>query len=433
MTDPISPSGFVPRTGWFERIAERSGLIFYILRVRPDVAFEYLGSALQTRLGIAVNPGTPVDTEAVLGRIDPDSAGRLAATLAMEPGQELSMDLKWLHLDGHSVHSRAWMQAYQRPDGSVVQEGVVQDITELREVETELRRSEQRSRLLAENAYDVIWTMAMDGTITYVSPAVERVRGFTPEEAMHQTIDEISPPESAARVGEYYQRVFAAIEEGSEAPAFRGEMEYYRKDGSIMTGELQVIPLVHSDGHVVELLGVTRDISERKMFEAELTRLAATDPVTGVWNRRRGQELLVEELTHPAVNEDFAVLMVDIDNFKSINDRFGHQVGDEVLVEVARRLTGAVRSSDTVVRWGGEEFVILLRNCTLDDAVDRAEEVRRQIGDTAFSCLGTVTVSIGAAQLTGDDDMASLIGRADTALYEAKRSGRNLVVAAERG
>ena len=171
MTDPVSPSGFLPGTGWFERIAERSGLIFYVLRIRPDIAFEYLGSALQTRLGIPVNPGSPVDTEAVLGQIDPDSADRLASTLAMEPGQELSMDLEWLHLEGHSVHSRAWMQAYQRPDGSVVQEGVVEDITELREVETELRRSEQRSRLLAENAYDVIWTMAMDGTITYVSPA----------------------------------------------------------------------------------------------------------------------------------------------------------------------------------------------------------------------------------------------------------------------
>ena len=427
MTDPVSPSGFLPGTGWFERIAERSGLIFYVLRIRPDIAFEYLGSALQTRLGIPVNPGSPVDTEAVLGQIDPDSADRLASTLAMEPGQELSMDLEWLHLEGHSVHSRAWMQAYQRPDGSVVQEGVVEDITELREVETELRRSEQRSRLLAENAYDVIWTMAMDGTITYVSPAVERVRGFTPEEAMLQSIDEINPPESAARVGEYFQRVFAAIAEGSEAPAFRGEMEYYRKDGSIMTGELQVIPLADSDGHVVELLGVTRDISERKMFEAELTRLAATDPVTGVWNRRRGRELLVEELTRPDVNEDFAVLMVDIDNFKSINDTYGHLTGDRVLIEVARRLTAAVRTTDMVSRWGGEEFVVQLRDCPLSDAVARAEKIRRQIADIPFPVVGTVTVSIGAAELHEGDDLATWLGRADAALYQAKRAGRNAV------
>ena len=310
MPDSSAPSAGPPGSEWFEQIADRSGLIFYVLRIRPDVAFEYLGAALMTRLGIPADS----DTEAVLERIDPDSAALLAETLAMTPGQELTMDLKWRHLDGGSVFSRAWMRASRRADGSVIQEGVVLDITELREVEIELRHSEQRSRLLAENAYDVIWTMAMDGTITYVSPAVERVRGFTPEEAMLQSIDEINPPESAARVGEYFQRVFAAIAEGSEAPAFRGEMEYYRKDGSIMTGELQVIPLADSDGHVVELLGVTRDISERKMFEAELTRLAATDPVTGVWNRRRGRELLVEELTRPDVNEDFAVLMVDIDN-----------------------------------------------------------------------------------------------------------------------
>ncbi|MGI9124158.1 MAG: sensor domain-containing diguanylate cyclase, partial [Mycobacterium sp.] len=371
-----------PGSGWFEQIAESSGLIFYVMRIQPDVAFEYLGSALQKRLGIPVNPGTAVDTEAVLGRIDPESAGRLAATLAMQPGEESSLDLKWRHVDGRSVYSRAWMRASRRPDGSVIQEGVVLDITELREVELELRRSEQRSRLLAENAYDVIWTMAMDGTVTYVSPAVQRVRGFTPEEAMHQTIEEINTPESAARVLEYYQRVFAAIEAGTEPPTFRGDLEYYRKDGSIMTGELQVIPLVDADGHVVELLGVTRDISERRMFEAELTRLAVTDPVTGLWNRHRGREFLVAETAQADRDrEPLSVLMVDIDNFKSINDTFGHQAGDQVLVELGRRLAGAVRSADMVARWGGEEFVIMLRNCLLEDAVARADKIRHEIAD----------------------------------------------------
>ena len=397
MTDPISPPGFLPGTGWFERIAERSGLIFYILRVRPDIAFEYLGSALQTRLGIPVNPGTPIDTEAVLGRIDPDSADRLAATLAMEPGQELSMDLKWRHLDGHSVHSRAWMQAYQRPDGSVVQEGVVEDITELREVETELRRSEQRSRLLAENAYDVIWTMAMDGAVTYVSPAVERVRGFTPEEAARQTIGEINTPASAALVGDYYQRVFAAVQAGTEPPVFRGEMEYYRKDGSIMTGELQVIPLVDADGQVFELLGVTRDISARKVFEAKLTEMAVTDPVTGLWNRRHTTELLAADLER---GQSLTVLMIDIDHFKAINDSHGHRTGDRVLTEVARRLREQVRQIDVVGRWGGEEFVVLLRDCDEAEGLESAEKLRR-----------------------------TMLDRADAALYEAKRSGRNTVAA----
>jgi len=428
VTDPTSPAGGVPGTGWFERVAVGSGLVFYILRIRPEVAFEYLGSALQTRLGISVSPGTPVDTEAVLGRIDPDSAKRLAATLAMEPGQEMSIDLKWRHLDGHSVYSRAWMRAIERPDGSVVQEGVVQDITELREVETELRRSEQRSRLLAENAYDVIWTMAMNGTVTYVSPAVERVRGFTPEEAMHQTIEEINTPSSAARVTEYYRRVFAAIEAGTAPPVFRGEMEYYRKDASIMTGELQVIPLADADGHVVELLGVTRDISERKRFEAELTKLAVTDPLTGLWNRRHTSELLAADLTQAErYGQSLTLLMVDIDHFKAINDTHGHQTGDQVLAEVATRLLENIRNTDVVGRWGGEEFVILLRHCTLADGIATADKLRRRIADSPIAPHLHVSVSIGAATRQLGEDLASWLARADAALYLAKRAGRNTI------
>ncbi len=418
-----------PGPEWFEQIADGTGLVFYALRIQPDVAFEYLGSALQTRLGIPVTAGAPVDTEAVLGRIDPESADRLNETLMMSPGQEMTMDGKWRHVDGRSVHSRAWMRARQRPDGSVIQEGVVLDITELREVETELRRSEERSRLLAENAWEVIWTMAMDGSITYINPAVERMRGFTPEEAMRQSPEEIQPPESAAIGADYYQRLFAAIEAGTEPPTFRGEQEYYRKDGSIMTGELQVIPHRDATGQVIELIGVTRDISERKAFEAELRNLAVTDTLTGVWNRRQGTELLAADLSTRQAGQVLSLLMLDIDHFKAINDTFGHQAGDHVLIEIASRLRRSLRGNDMVARWGGEEFIVLLRDCALSDARRLAEDIRAAIAEIPFGVLGSLTVSIGAAEIREDEDLTSWLGRADQALYRAKRAGRNEVVA----
>lgn len=134
------------------------------------------------------------------------------------------------------------------------------------------RRTGDLYRLLAENAWDVIWTMGLDGSITYVSPSVERVRGISVQEAMNQSPDQINPPESAAIVAEYLGRLFTAIANGAEPPEFRGELEYYRRDGSIMTGDLQVIPHVDADGKVVEILGVTRDISERKKYEAAEAR-----------------------------------------------------------------------------------------------------------------------------------------------------------------
>ena len=419
-----------PGPEWFEEIAHHSGVIFYALRIHPDVAFEYLGSALPTRLGIPVADGT-VDSAAVLDRIDPESAEQMAATLAMTPGQELTVDLKWQHVEGRSVYSRAWLRARQRPDGSVIQEGVVLDITELREVETDLRRSEERNRLLAENAWDVIWTMALDGKVTYVNPAVERVRGITVEEAMRQTPEEINPPESAARVAEHFQQVFAAIQAGTPPPNFRGEIEYYRKDGTIMTGELQVVANRDPTGQVVELVGVTRDISDRKAFEAELRNHAVTDTLTGAWNRRQGTELLAADLSARRPGNALSLLMLDIDHFKTVNDSFGHQAGDHVLIEVASRLRRCLRGNDMVARWGGEEFVVLLRDCALPDALTLAEGIRAEIAEVPFGAHGRLTVSIGVAEIRDDDDLASWLGRADQALYRAKRAGRNAVAAAE--
>ena len=119
--------------------------------------------------------------------------------------------------------------------------------------------------------------------------------------------------------------------------------------------------------------------------------------------------------------------MLDIDHFKSINDRYGHQAGDHVLIEISRRLQDSLSSTDVVARWGGEEFVTLLRGYHLHDGLTIAEKIRGRIADTPFDDSGFATVSIGAAELNPDDDLDSWLRRADEALYKAKRSGRNAV------
>lgn len=430
MTEQPTPADALPAARWFGEMADGSGLVFFVLRVSPDLAYEYMSNAIETKIGVTAAEAV-ADADAVHSRVDEDFRGVLGRALEIEPGRQTSVELKWYHRNGTPLFTRCWMQARQRPDGSVIVEGTVAEITELRAAQTELRNSEERYRLLAENAWEVIWTMALDGSITYVSSAIERVRGLTPEEAKKQTLEEIHPPESAASVAAYYQQLFAAIEAGTQPPVFRGEHEYFRKDGSIMTGELQVIPHIDPDGNVVEILGVTRDISERKMFETELTKLAVTDPLTGLWNRRHTTELLVADLGQARRHgEALTVLMIDIDNFKSINDTHGHQTGDRVLIEVAQKLRELVRSTDVVGRWGGEEFIVLLRRCGLQDGVVAAEKLRRQIADVRFDNLFSVSVSIGAAQLQPDEDLKSWLGRADAALYRAKAAGRNNTVTA---
>ena len=428
----MSADDRIPDSDWFEQMASSSGMMFFVLRVRPDVALEFVNNAPGTVLvGDRNESGsaTDVDAASLLGQIDPDYADRLAEVLALPPGTDTQVELRWNRLDGLSTYGRGSVRSRQRPDGSVVIEGALADITELHEAETRLMNSEKRSRLLAENAWEVIWTMDLDGKITYVSPAVERMRGITPEEAMRQSLDEIHPPESAASVADYYRQVFAAIEAGTEPPMFRGENEYYRKDGSIMTGELQVIPHLDGSGKVIELIGVTRDISERKVFEAELRNLAVTDTLTGVWNRRHGTELLTADLSARRPGQALSLLMLDIDHFKTINDTFGHQAGDHVLIEIASRLRRSLRGSDMVARWGGEEFVVLLRDCALPDALRLAEDIRAAIAELPFGAMGSLTVSVGVAEARAGEDLTTWLERADQALYRAKRSGRNEVAA----
>lgn len=165
------------------------------------------------------------------------------------------------------------------------------------EFEDQLRVSEERHRLLADNANDVIWTMSLDGQITYVSPAVEKMRGFTQEEALSQSIEEIHPPESQVVSLAYFQRLFAGLAEGLPAEEFRGELEYYCKDGSTVWTEVQVIPHMSPAGELVEILGVTRDISQRKRYETELHEARAAAESANSALRAANDELRLLSIT----------------------------------------------------------------------------------------------------------------------------------------
>lgn len=311
----------------------------------------------------------------------------------------------------------------------------------------ELRISEERHRLLAEHANDVVWTMGVDARITYVSPAVEAMRGITPEVAMAQTIDQIHPPESARRSVGYFTELYARIEQGLPPHEFRGELEYYCADGSTVWTDVQVIPHVDENGELIEILGVTRDISQRKRYEkelqaardateaanralsqanAELARLAMTDDLTGLWNRRHALQRGEEEIRRAQrTDEPVSVLLIDLDRFKSVNDTWGHAAGDDVLRDTAEVLRSSVREVDLLARWGGEEFLVIAPTTGAEQATILAERVRKAV--EVGSPRHNVTVSIGAATGAPGQPLVELLRRADTALYDAKAAGRNTV------
>lgn len=205
-----------------------------------------------------------------------------------------------------------------------------------------------------------------------------------------------------------------------------------RKDGQVLPVEVSLIKA--KNGGTMVVGAVIRDATKWVRQQSELRDQAERDPLTGLYNRRAFEMLAASavESAHRS-GQPLCVLMGDIDHFKSVNDRFGHATGDEVIRVVADLLSAQSRSSDIACRWGGEEYVILLSNSTVAAARTAAERWRQSIEghkidaplpDGPFS----VTISIGISTLAGrDDDIEALVARADAALYRCKQNGRNRV------
>lgn len=299
-----------------------------------------------------------------------------------------------------------------------------------------LQLSETRHRLLADNASDVIWTTDLEGRFTYVSPSVEKLRGYTASEVMVQPIEQRLTPASIPIACDGIGRLVQAIRAGQPAQTFRAELEQPCKNGSTVWTEISVSAMRDETGQVIGLLGLSRDIGVRRETEELLRQMAQHDPLTRLPNRALFSDRLQQALADARRNKTkLAVMFVDLDNFKPINDSLGHAVGDLLLQEAALRMQDCVRQSDTVARIGGDEFVVLLR-CVenIKNARQVGEKLRLalcQPFDLAGRVLG-ISASIGIALYPehGDDEI-ELAKQADLAMYRAKALGRNNIQVAD--
>lgn len=196
---------------------------------------------------------------------------------------------------------------------------------------------------------------------------------------------------------------------------------------------------VAKDGDPFEFLARVQSHSRTGILQEQLDRASRTDELTQLFNRRHGTQRLGEEMSRSQrYDRGLAVCLMDIDHFKKVNDTHGHQAGDEVLIEVAQRLTEASRESDCVIRWGGEEFLVLFPETDIDEAAGIVDRFRRELGGTPVTVLDgearlNITVSGGVAVLEAGDTAESLVARADSALYKAKETGRNRLLLAQSG
>jgi diguanylate cyclase (GGDEF)-like protein/PAS domain S-box-containing protein/hemerythrin-like metal-binding protein len=310
-----------------------------------------------------------------------------------------------------------------------------------------LRISEERHRLLADNASDVIWMMNLDGRFTYISPSVEKLRGYTCAEVMQQSMQQALTSASLPVAMEAFGKSLAAMAEGKPFIEFRGELEQPCKDGSTVWTEVTTSGMRNAAGEFIGILGVTRDISERKEIEAKVHRLAFHDYLTGLPNRRLLNDRLSQSMAANKRSGQFAALMfLDLDNFKPLNDTHGHEIGDLLLIEAAHRLQSCVRSMDTVARIGGDEFVVMLSRLSADkdksivQAISVAEKIRSALSvpyqlmreGHVIAVEHHCKASIGVAILDNESSQEDALKIADSAMYQAKEEGGNSIRLATR-
>lgn len=298
-------------------------------------------------------------------------------------------------------------------------------VEELERQSRVIAQSAERYRQLVESTADAVTSMTVDGVITGWNRAAAELYGYPAESAVGRPLTDLVPADLADEVR---GTVTAVARDGVVLSL---ESTTARPDGSTVDVAVTVSPVLDAQGRVVAVSTIGRDVSERRRFQQRLEHQALHDPLTGLPNRT----LLVDQLQRleltrqeAAADDTVAVLFVDLDRFKMVNDASGHHAGDALLVQVAQRLSQVVRPGDTVARFGGDEYVVLCTGTGVDQALTLAHDVVAVLSEP-FEVVGRrayVSASVGVA-VSAPDRSRDLLRQADVAMYEAKARGRGRV------
>ncbi|MDX8387846.1 MAG: diguanylate cyclase [Ghiorsea sp.] len=331
-----------------------------------------------------------------------------------------NIECSFMHHDGTTVPTLVTISALVSAAGK--QQGIVYtatDITHLKQVEHEL----QLAAKVMENDSNAILICDDKGTIVLVNPAFTEITGYSREEAIGNNPRML---QSGIQGKEFYQKLWSTVlNQGS----WKGEIWNKRKNGEIFPESLSITTIKNNEGEITNFVSLFTDITQQKYEEKKLTHMAHHDALTGLPNRILFGDRLTHAIEHHQRDKkQLAVLFIDIDGFKGINDTHGHDIGDALLVQIAQSISSVIRQSDTVARIGGDEFVIILEHLNyIGNATVTADKIiqvfQQPIIIKGLPC--SVGVSIGIAMHPEDSgDADTLVKKADTAMYHAKTTGK---------
>jgi diguanylate cyclase (GGDEF)-like protein/PAS domain S-box-containing protein len=406
----------------FRALVQNASDVIWILEASGDV--RYVSPSIRRILGWT--PEKVVDTT-VFDWAHPDDVGRMQSALSRclkAPNRTSRMELRLVHADGS--WRRVELIGNNLLDEPTV-EGVVfntRDITERERAKARLREAEAKYRSLVEQIPAVIYMDDIDeaNSALYRSPFVEQMLGYTPEECLSMSWQDMLHPDDRERVLSENART------NETGEPFRIEYRMVAKDGHVVWVRDEAMLVKDKAGKPLYWQGVFMDVTERKELEDQLTYQAFHDPLTGLPNRTLFMDRLRRALTRVARRgeQEVALLFLDLDDFKVVNDSLGHKAGDQLLIAVADRLLECVRSADTVARLGGDEFTVLIKG-DAKAATRLAERISEELrapfileGHEVF-----VTTSIGISLgVSGDEQAEGFLRSADVAMYEAKSRGK---------
>ena len=412
--------------GLFEHVVEG----VYIANTEGEI--ESANPALMQILGYDDEEELKREVKSSTAYVNPQDSLRFREKLERD-GVVRNFEARMKRRDGSEIvvleNSRAVLDA----EGNIVaHEGTITDITERKIAETRIFEEKEKAQVTLKSIGDAVITTDADGNVDYLNPVAQDLTGWELRAARGKPIGEI--------ISIVHSHSRQAVDNPVERCLREGRVIALAEDSVLINRLSNEIPIQDSAapirdrvGNVIGAVMVFHDVSKESRLSRQLSYQAAHDSLTGLINRREFENRMTAALEEASLDTGIShgLLYLDLDQFKVVNDTFGHTAGDELLRQLAERIQGCIRSSDVVARLGGDEYGILLQNCDCDRAVSVAETIRAAVENHRFvwqDSVQSVRASVGVVMVTHETvSVGALMSAADVACYSAKDLGRNKV------